>query len=375
MGLVVHRKKQLGCLFLIATFGLFCQDSFFSAWQRRLDNIIQTVSFDPIEELSQFYTTVFDEQISDEMEEIQREVRLHRKCVAHPELDTAPEDFVGADHVDSHITTVACVPVHYRIPSQSVENINDPLVFGILSGDKNRRNVIRNTWADGRAHFFILAGDWENVEEEYNEFGDILWVDQPESYKINEFAPRKGALTSKSGVMLSAMYNQIVKQNHKVEHMFKVDDDCYVDVPFLIDKIEKKSKEVKVDYWGHCPEKTIPFRVERHQWYAAVHDYPFTHFPHYCLGGHGYVYSSKFLECTVGEGHLEDSVYSVNEDVFVGTLAEKCGFTPPSDHIHTELYLKKERDWRTAVQHEVKSADDMTFFHDQFLADAYGKIE
>ena len=72
-------------------------------------------------------------------------------------------------------------------------------MFGILSGDKNRRNVIRNTWADGQAHFFILAGDWKNVKDEYNEFGDILWIDQPESYKINEFAPRKGALTFKSG--------------------------------------------------------------------------------------------------------------------------------------------------------------------------------
>jgi hypothetical protein len=87
------------------------------------------------------------------------------------------------------------------------------------------------------------------------------------------------------------------------------------------------------------------------------------------------VYSPKFLECTVGEGHVENSLYSVNEDVFVGTLAEKCGIIPPTTPIHTELYLKKERSYRTAVQHSVKSAEDMSFFHDQFLLGAYGEIE
>jgi len=41
---------------------------------------------------------------------------------------------------------------------------------------------ISNTCAREHSVFIIVAGPWENIEAEYEEFGDLTWIDQEEVY-------------------------------------------------------------------------------------------------------------------------------------------------------------------------------------------------
>ena len=73
---------------------------------------------------------------------------------------------------------------------------------------KDRRDSIRNTWAIGHSVFFIVAGPWEDIEEEYDEYEDLIWVDQGEIYTSTS-----GGLTFKSYVFLGAMYDKVREAN------------------------------------------------------------------------------------------------------------------------------------------------------------------
>lgn len=91
-------------------------------------------------------------------------------------------------HVDSAYTTVSCTGIHYRVPETPLRNIRiseQTLVIGVLSGASGdgpyRRNNVRSTWALGRSNvFFVVAGPWSQIEEEYEKYGDLLWLDMDE---------------------------------------------------------------------------------------------------------------------------------------------------------------------------------------------------
>jgi len=89
-------------------------------------------------------------------------------------------------HPDSSFTTVSCIKVHYRIPKRSIITSAD-VIIGVLSaaaGDgPTRRKSIRSTWGYRKEYvFFIVAGPWKDIAEEYQEHGDLLWIDKEEIY-------------------------------------------------------------------------------------------------------------------------------------------------------------------------------------------------
>jgi hypothetical protein len=327
---------------------------------------------------SYVYDIMFEEDVTKEIEELQQEVRIRRECKPNPDI-RHDNFYTTTQHPDSVVTTISCEPVHYRIPQGSIQNIDDSIVFGVLSGGPDgpaRRASIRNTWGHGSPVFFIVAGNWGEVKEEYNTYRDILWVDQPELYRILDTNPTSGALTFKTETFLTAMYNQVIKQNPRVEYVFKTDDDCYVDVRHLKQKLTARSQEKPVDYWGACFSNHKPYRNERMRWYVSYKDYPFTYYPKMCIGS-GYVLSPKLLECAVGQGHIEKVPYFTNEDGAVGLLAERCGIEPSSFNditrdLNTELNIRENvsKDLlmkNTIVQHNVKTEDDMLAMHESAM--------
>jgi len=94
------------------------------------------------------------------------------------------------------------------------------------------------------------------------------------------------------------MYNQVVKQNPNVEYFFKTDDDVYVDVKGLKQRLIEQSERKPVDYWGACYKKLKPHRGETTRWFVSQKNYPFTYYPKFCIGS-GYIVSPKLLECAV----------------------------------------------------------------------------
>lgn len=325
-----------------------------------------TSYIDPIEDLSEFYNTVFNRGVTEEFRDIQRKVRIISDCEAKPDIDTAPEDFDGVDHVDSHVATISCVPTHYRIPSLSTNDIKDTMVFGILSLNRSRRDVIRDTWGDGKRIFFLVAGNWGDIEDEYNEFGDMIWTDMLDRYRIDEFDPRHGALTTKTSIFLYAMHTHVLKENPDIKYIFKTDDDSYVDKIQLEREIGGMGE---VNYWGNCREGLTPIRDENNRWYASFRSYPYTTFPPYCQGS-GYVMSTKFLDCAVGEGNIETMPYNVNEDVFAGLLAERCDMSPNLWSLSTvHEQIRENLDSSVAVQHNVPSDKTMLMLHGHSLRD------
>jgi len=153
--------------------------------------------------------------------------------------------------------------------------------------------------------------------------------------------------------------------------LFKIDDDCYVDVRHLKQKLTAQSREKPVDYWGVCFSNSKPYRHERNRWYVSYKDYPFTYYPKYCI-------SPKLLECAVGQGHIVKVPYLWNADGAVGLLAERCGIQPSSlngwkSELKTKLNIRenfKSKDLlmkNTIGQHNVKTEDDMLAIYESAM--------
>jgi hypothetical protein len=279
------------------------------------------------------------------------------------------------EHDDSHLTYISCVSVHYRFPASSMQGIKNSIVFGILSGrqeetdldfmSKHKRDAIRNTWGQGNKVFFIVAGKWNYIEDEYHKYNDIIWVDQPEIDKATIW-DHKGSLPFKTEIFLTVMSDHVIKENSNVEYFFKTDDDYYIDVDLLQERINVKNKDDEFDplnYWGQCIEKQIPSRDEEDPEYTPYEFYPYNFFPTYCLGN-GYLLSKNFVKCAIDKAHTERSIYLRNEAQTVGLLAEKCGIQPSKDSLQLELDVQQNLSNKVAVRGNIRSLQEMITLHE-----------
>lgn len=149
-----------------------------------------------VEQAMEYYKMFLSDDVSEGLQDMQKMLRRQRQCgipeKKEPQDDQSGEGEVtltlNTDHPDSHLTMISCVEVHYRIPESSIKDINDSMVFGVISGgggkERNqsrvRRGAIRDTWGKDNKVFFLVSGPWIDNEEEYNQYKDILWVDQKE---------------------------------------------------------------------------------------------------------------------------------------------------------------------------------------------------
>ena len=86
------------------------------------------------------------------------------------------------------IVAVSCHLLPFKIVRQTFSNAKGTIwnvIVGVLSLPSNakRRKVIRETWAkDKSGVFFVVAGDWELISDEFFAFGDLIWIDEKEHF-------------------------------------------------------------------------------------------------------------------------------------------------------------------------------------------------
>jgi len=237
------------------------------------------------------------------------------------------EDFLIDDvHPDAGTFTAYCQKIRYRVPIESFKKAKS-IIIGVLSGaggiGPSRRISIRETWGHNRASvFFLVAGPWANISEEYETHKDLLWIDEEEVYD-----GERSVLTFKTASFVSIVHILSTQLHKKYGYIFKTDDDSYVDVRKLYKQLYEVAHE-PYDYWGWCQRKKFkPLRGTDSKWSVSYETYPEPMYPRYCQGA-GFALSRKFVTCMAGEGSLAQARYLPFEDVAMGIQAERCGVVP-----------------------------------------------
>jgi len=248
-------------------------------------------------------------------------------------------------HPESGITILSCRAVHYRAPLSEIEKGGYSVVVGVLSGAGGKgplhRDSIRSTWARTRKGiYFIVAGPWEDIAEEYEKYRDLIWIEEEEVYEGEQ-----SVLPFKTQVFIHILQKYSLPGKAGYQYLFKTDDDSYLDVEFL----EKTLHGKKYDYWGCCTtEHYRPLRSPTRKWRVSFELYPEQVYPLYCQGA-GFAMSHDFVNCM--STHLAYFRYMPFEDVAVGLLAERCGITPVTD-------FKRIHQYRTQDANEKKQLND-----------------
>lgn len=190
----------------------------------------------------------------------------------------------------------------YRYPSTLSETTpvsDEPIVItGVISKSHHRheRRAIRTSWANDRV-YFVVAGPWQDIQDEFLEYGDILWLNMEEDNTLT---------TNKVQLLLHAVDHHV----ETYDYIVKTKDSSFVD----IHKVEKHLLASKPNFWGNCIED-------------VAH-------------GVGYVLSRKFNECAAS---LIESLGLLNskEDVATAQLAHLCGYTCQDEGWNTEWIRRR----------------------------------
>lgn len=310
--------------------------------------------------------------------------------------------------------TISCHTISFKAPSLRLYNAG-PLIIGILSAASGsgprRRNYIRSTWASSQytnGTFFLVAGPWEDIENEFEFYKDMIWINEKEIYQ-----GEKSVLTYKtiSYFVIAHMFGAAPQQegyDKNVgrtgggwQHAIKTDDDSYVNLKLLEEKLIRPQGDFhNLHYYGQCPQFQVkPSRDKTNKWPVTYQTYPEPKFPLYCQGA-GFGLSRELVRTAVEGGHVENFRYMPFEDVSIGIIAERCG----RDKFHATMIpgvkvfradTKKERDcvnraipmtecykgddsWppdarmsHHLIQHRVDDRDDMISIHKSLGLDVY----
>jgi len=113
------------------------------------------------------------------------------------------------------------------------------MIVGVLSqtNNFNERHAIRGTWAAESQHrvFFIVAGPWEAIEDEFIEYGDILWLN------MEEYSP---LATSRVQLLPYAVHKHV----SIYDYIIKINDDSYI----RLDDVQRHLADSKPGFWGNC---------------------------------------------------------------------------------------------------------------------------
>ena len=264
--------------------------------------------------------------------------------------DNGEVKFAEITSDDGGILQVTCKAIPFRAQIKSIHSPKK-IITGVLSGASGdgpaRRDLIRRTWASGRdGIFFLVAGPWADIESEYNEKGDLIWIDEEEVYNGEQ-----SVLTLKTYSFLAIVYAAMQKNQqsgddtgkYEYSHVFKTDDDSYFNIDALRTEVDTPDPSIQEQYkgWpmsdfvgrdhdfvGQCQLKFKEVhREDDYKWPLREETYPESFYPRYCQGA-GFGISKKFLQCAVSQGHIANVRFMPFEDVAVGMLSERCGVSP-----------------------------------------------
>jgi len=292
-----------------------------------------------------------EEKVKSEKEQAQEPVKetkeVHEEEPKHPwtppddeglDPDNLPVNTTGAfanctnnslttspPHQDQHNITLSCHTLPYRIPQISS---SEKIFIGVLSaagGDgPEKRQSIRESWAKNHSVYFLVAGPWTSIENEYNEHRDLIWLDEDEVYN-----GEKSVLTYKTMAFMKIVHDLSTSQNLEIKYAFKTDDDSFINVAYLHRYLLEMEHEEELNYWGWCQRKMFkPLRGENDKWAVSYKTYPEPRYPRYCQGA-GFALSWKFLSCAAGPGnHIANSRFMPFEDVATGLIGQRCDILP-----------------------------------------------
>ena len=257
--------------------------------------------------------------------------------------------------------------VTYRLSRHTLANLNrdtlearaeSRLMVAAMSRNTARetRDTIRNTWAFNRSQhvWYVVAGNWSEIEEEFYQYNDLLWLDDVEDYR---------GITAKAQVLLAAIHKHV----RNYEYILKTDDDSYVRMNNLLDSIEPGQKHHQVDYFGHCSYDNPIIRDPKHRWFL-----PETllegrsMYPAHGLGA-GYVLRKNLVNCVV-QNFDKVKVLPI-EDAYIGAIVETCGgnctddapnFLPYDWNRWTDSY--RNASW--ILLHEIHEHKDLQKVHE-----------
>jgi hypothetical protein len=181
-------------------------------------------------------------------------------------------------------------------------------------------------------------------------------MDKPEIYR---------ELTYKTGAFV--IIAQRFAQHYNYTHLFKTDDDSFVDVK----KLQRALQDVRSDFFGYCyNHTTAPYRPGRrygkkwkNQFIVSYDEYPENKTSPYCSGA-GYAMSRKFADC--GAHHFPLARNYPFEDVAMGLMAERCGVTvTPTAAMNIELVTRQQEKGGSPklVRHRMTTLELMQEFH------------
>jgi hypothetical protein len=215
------------------------------------------------------------------------------------------------------------------------------LITGVLSRAPNalQRQAIRDTWGNGHNDtvFFLVAGSWDDVADEFLLHSDLVWFDHPDEYYQITWS------------VMGFIY--LVHTKIKTfGHLFKTDDDSYVKLEDLEQQLWS-TPTTTIHYGGDCLRGND----------QGGSFYQDGTYPDYAAG-YGYHLSSSFVSCIVpAMGNLP----SINvEDANIGVFAHYCHVpctTMTNYHAHRpDGYVTPHT---FLIQHRAKTVEDMEFYH------------
>jgi hypothetical protein len=226
---------------------------------------------------------------------------------------------------DSGTITISCHTITYKAPSEKIYAAKS-IIVGILSAASGagprRRNYIRSTWASEqytKSVFFLVAGPWEDIREEFEFYRDLVWIDEEEVYKGEQ-----SVLTFKT-ISYFAIVHLLGSKEQGWKHAIKTDDDSYLNLKRMEEKLISNVGEFKnLHYYGQCPRFQVsPSRDKGNKWPVTFQTYPEPKFPLYCQGA-GFGLSRELVREAVEGGHVANFRYIPFEDVSIGILVERC---------------------------------------------------
>jgi hypothetical protein len=221
-----------------------------------------------------------------------------------------------------------------NIPScQAAEITNtlaNPSVFiAIISapGNFRKRNDIRETWLihlknaleknllgiSTRFGFFLGKTQDDSIqkriEEESQRHGDIVQIEMDDSYRN---------LTLKGIAVLNWVRQHCVK----LDLVFKVDDDVYVNVHNLVHFV-RSNYQSNNSVFGYPLLQTVPVRDKDSKHYISIEEYPWVNYPYYVQGPAYFMHASVVIPLLAASQTIPFNPF---EDVFLtGMCREKAG--------------------------------------------------
>lgn len=209
--------------------------------------------------------------------------------------------------------------------SSTLELKNLVFVTATCSQNEAKRRAIESTWGASlkklNVHHYYVIGNPE-LNEPYR-LGQVIYVPCRDDYE---------SLLLK----LALSFEYIAKNIPTFTHIFKIDDDCFLNLAKLESCIAKI--DPSTDYVGGAIQSTEE-RLNKRWHFGKCSDrrfdqeFPFDYAPNsYAKGGYGYVISRRAIDLMVMEiprfiQELEQGVYSY-EDLRVGQILGSKGISP-----------------------------------------------